>query len=231
MILQSRFSICLSVFLALASIDAAVAQEVSADIVEATTGDWLIASEDGSPGCHLTLEKDRTIGGYSLKEGKPCAAPWHDEVQSWDFTGPGIELRDATRKTLIGFEEQEGGPWRTPLDVSPKVYFIQDPGSMDRIPTEKTSLGSWILTDRKGKPLCHLTLLDKAFAGSEDAKSLELSKDCAPSVRKTKAEAWQISEINLVIIGGEDWVYTMLPEAGGGFVSDDKKLHLKRDAS
>jgi hypothetical protein len=40
-------------------------------------------------------------------------------------------------------------------------------------------------------------------------------------VRKTKVDAGQISEINLVIIGGEDWIFTLLPEAGDSFVSDD----------
>jgi hypothetical protein len=207
----------------------AKAQEVSKDIVDATVGKWLIASEDGSPGCRVTLSKDKTIGGYVLTEGSPCAAPWHEEVFSWDFSEPGIVLRDATRKKIIGFQEEEGGPWKTPLDVSPVVYFIPDPGTIDHIPVAKDAIGQWVLTDKKGKALCHIDLLDQKSTRLDDAKGAELSKDCSPSVKKTKIDAWQISGIQLAIIGGEDWIYKMMPETGG-FVSDDGKFHLKREA-
>lgn len=45
-------------------------------------------------------------------------------------------------------------------------------------------------------------------------------------MKKTKIDAWQIAEIQLVLVGGEDWVYTMTPDKVG-FVSDDAKFHLK----
>jgi hypothetical protein len=204
------------------------AQEVSKDIVDATVGGWLIASEDGTLGCHVTLEKGKTIGGRVVTEGKTCGAPWHDQIAAWEFSDPGIVLRDATRKELIGFQEQEGGPWKTPLDVSPTVYFIPEPGSMDHVPTTKDAIGKWVLTDKKGKAICHMALVETASKRLDDAKNVELSKDCAASVKKTKVDAWQISEIQLVIIGGEDWVYTMTP-VRDGFGSDDGKFNLRRD--
>ncbi|MDM9627379.1 AprI/Inh family metalloprotease inhibitor [Rhizobium sp. S152] len=214
--------------LALALGGHARAQEVSKEIVDATVGEWLIASEDGSLGCYVTLEKGKTIGGRVVTEGKTCGAPWHDAIAAWEFSDPGIVLRDATRKALIGFQEQEGGPWKTPLDVSPTVYFIPEPGSMDRVPTVKDAIGKWVLRDDKGKALCHMALLDVNSKRLDDAKTVELAKDCAASVKKTKVDAWQISEIELVIIGGEDWVYTMTPEKDG-FVSDDGKFRMRRD--
>ncbi|MGZ2504514.1 hypothetical protein ACVINI_005059 [Rhizobium beringeri] len=203
------------------------AQEVGEAIVDATIGEWLIASEDGSVGCHIILGKDKTIGGRVVTEGKTCEAPWHDEIAAWDFSNPGIVLRDATRKQLVGFQEHEGGAWKTPMDVSPAIYFIPQPGSMDRIPTAKEAYGNWVLSD-KGKSLCHLSLLETVSKRLDDASAVELGKDCAASVKKTKIDAWQIAEIHLVIIGGEDWVYTMTPDKDG-FVSDDGKFHLKRD--
>ncbi|OAV49305.1 hypothetical protein A6U98_13805 [Rhizobium sp. WYCCWR10014] len=168
------------------------AQEVGEAIVDATIGEWLIASEDGSVGCHI-LGKDKTIGGRVVTEGKTCEAPWHDEIAAWDFSDPGIVLRDAARKQLVGFQEQEGGPWRTPLDVSPVIYFIPQPGSMDRIPTAKDAYGKWVLSDKRGKPLCHLSLLETVSKRLDDASAVQLGKDCAASVRKTKIDAWQIA--------------------------------------
>lgn len=204
------------------------AQDVSQDIIDATVGEWLIAPADGSAGCRVRLEKERTIGGMAVVVGTPCTERFADELASWDFAEPGIVFRNAIREPVIGFQEQEGGPWRTPLDVTPQVFFIPDPGDMDHVPVEKDAIGKWVLTDGKGKPLCHLTLTDNASARVEGAWMVELSKNCSATVRKTRADAWQIAEIQLVIIGGEDWVYTMTPQKDG-FVSDGGEFKMVRD--
>jgi hypothetical protein len=213
---------------ALACASPALSQAVSDDIVDATVGHWLIASSDGAPGCRVKLEKDQAIGGRALTVEKPCALPWRDLLAAWDFSEGGIVFRDATRKSLITFEEQEGGPWRTPLDKSPVVYFVQEPGDMDHIPTEREVAGDWVLTDSKGKKLCAISFLNRLAKGYEDAKAIGLSKDCSSAVRKTGASAWEISDIQLVVIGGEEWIYTMMPDGTGGFTSDDGRFKLVR---
>lgn len=205
---------------------APASSQVSEEIVDATLGRWLIAGADGAPGCRIRLEKDATIGGRAVIEEGPCADPWHDRIAAWDFTEGGLVLRDATRAPVITFEEQEGGPWRTPLDVSPTVYFIPDAGAMDRVPTVEAAVGDWVLKEAKGKPLCHLSLRGEADPAREGAQTLTLSRDCGPSLRKVTA--WEIAEIELVLIGGEDWVYSFLPDGEGGFVSDDGKVTLSR---
>lgn len=106
----------------------AQAQEVSDDIVDATVGEWLIVSEDGSLGCHITLRKEKTIGGRVVTEGKVCGPPWHDQIAAWDYASPGIVLRNATRKEIIGFGEREVGPWVTDIERTPRIYFVQQPG-------------------------------------------------------------------------------------------------------
>ncbi|MBO9198310.1 hypothetical protein J5277_29720 [Rhizobium sp. 16-449-1b] len=82
------------------------------------------------------------------------------------------------------------------------------------------------MTDKAGKVLCHIDLLNEPSPRLEEAKAIRLSKDCSANVKKTKIDAWQIAEIQLVLVGGEDWVYTMTPDKVG-FVSDDAKFHLK----
>lgn len=133
----------------------AFAEDVSEDIVNATVGKWLIASEDGSVGCNVTLEKDKTIGGRVVSEGIPCGTPWHDELAAWELSDGGIVFRDATRKEIINFQEQEGGPWKTPLDVTPVVYFVPEPGEMDRV--NDRELRRKMGLDRQGRqsPLPH----------------------------------------------------------------------------
>lgn len=204
------------------------AQEVSEDIVDATVGEWLIASDDGSLGCLVTLQKNKTIGGRAVTEGKVCGPPWHNQIAAWDFASPGIVLRDATRKQLIGFAEREVGPWATDLDTSPRIYFVPAPGNMVRAATEPGAYGKWVLRDKNGKSLCHLTLLQTRSSRDDDSKGAELGKDCAGSVRKTKIDAWQIDDIKLAIIGGEEFVYVMTPDADG-FVTEDGKHYLRRD--
>ncbi|NEK19847.1 AprI/Inh family metalloprotease inhibitor [Rhizobium leguminosarum] len=132
-----------AVYLAASASGHLSAQEVGEAIVDATIGEWLIASEDGSVGCHIILGKDKTIGGRVVTEGKTCEAPWHDEIAAWGFSDPGIVLRDATRKQLVGFQEREGGPWKTPLNVSPVIYFIRSPNRLigSRLPRPPTASG------------------------------------------------------------------------------------------
>lgn len=133
----------------------AFAEDVSEDIVNATVGKWLIASEDGSVGCNVTLEKDKTIGGRVVSEGILCGTPWHDELAAWELSDGGIVFRDATRKEIINFQEQEGGPWKTPLDVTPVVYFVPEPGEMDHV--NDRELRRKMGLDRQGRqsPLPH----------------------------------------------------------------------------
>ncbi len=217
----------LAAILLTASSGIARAQEVSQDIVDATIGEWLIVSEDGSLGCHVTLGKEKTIGGRMVKEGNTCGAPWHNEIAAWDFAGPGIVLRDATRKEVIAFGEREVGPWVTDIERTPRIYFLPEPGNIDRAATEKEALGKWVLTDKKGRALCHITLLDSPSKRSDDSKGIRIDGDCSASVKK-KVEAWQIDEIKLGIIGGEDYSYSMSPDTEG-FVTDDGRFRLRRD--
>jgi hypothetical protein len=51
--------------------------------------------------------------------------------------------------------------------------------------------------------------------------------DGAAGVKKTKVDAWQIPEIQPVIIGVADGCTMTLEKHG--FVSDDSKFHLRRD--
>jgi hypothetical protein len=207
-------------------IHAPASAQVSDEIVDATAGLWLVASEDGLPGCRLTFLKSKTIGGYALKEEKPCAGPLHDTVAAWAFGEGTIELRDATRKVMMSFEEQEGGPWRTPEGVTPRVYLIPEPGPRQSIPVASRLFETnWTLSDKKGKAPCGIKLSGRAIP-DQDSYALDISKDCSASVKKTRISSWQISEINLVFIGGEDWSYTMLLMPDGNFVTDDGKYRL-----
>lgn len=99
---------------------------------------------------------------------------------------------------------------------------------MDRAATEKDAIGKWVLTDKKGKALCHLSLLDTASARGDDTKTLKVSGDCAANVKKKKMDGWQIDEIKLVFIGGEDYAYSLIPTIDG-FVTDDDRYQLRRD--
>lgn len=224
--LGNRFSLAAAMMI-VAAVAPSLAQEVSDDIVDATIGEWLIASSDGSPGCKVRLEKDKTIGGRVVQEGQSCGAPWRDVIAAWEFSDPGIVLRDATRKDIIGFQEQEGGPWRTPLEVTPTVYFVPEPKQMDHVPVEKEVYGSWTMSSSKGKTLCHMELSEQPAKDYSEARAVRLAKDCDASVRKTKVAAWHISEIYVVMIGGEEWVYTFFP-TGDGFVSDNGEYVLRR---
>ncbi len=112
----------------------------------------------------------------------------------------------------------------TDIERTPRIYFVPQPGKVDRAATELEAVGKWLLTDKKGKALCHMELLNTASKRSDDSKSLKIVGDCSASVQKTKIGAWQIDEIKLGIIGGEDY-----DRRCDGFVTDDGKYHLKHE--
>ena len=58
-----------AIFLApaiLASLVSAASAQVSPEIVKATAGEWLIAAQNGRPGCRVTLSAEQAIGGHAL---------------------------------------------------------------------------------------------------------------------------------------------------------------------
>lgn len=196
-----RFALRLatSAVIALAA-GAALAQGVDPEIIRDQAGTYLIAPENGAPGCRLTLQTDEAIGGYAISGAENCAKalPALAESYSWYLSG-GVTIIDATRKPLAQFIENEGAPLKTEGDHP--LLMLPAPKGIDRLPTYKSLAGHWAMQRPGGETLCTITLDGKP--GDGDNATMSPAGDCAQSVAKLRFSLWHIEGIGLVMMSDD----------------------------
>ncbi|WP_342360974.1 AprI/Inh family metalloprotease inhibitor [Terrarubrum flagellatum] len=199
----------------------ATAQEISPDIIKATTGEWLFARRDGKPGCRIILSAEKTIGGYALTAPANCATrlPKIAEAAAWRFDGKGgLALADATRKTIVTVtERQEGSFWEGESGEARDLVMIKAPKGVEALPMAKALFGKWIMRRPGGPAICEATLLDKPPPGGEESFALTLSPTCDAAVKKLKLASWRIETLDLQLYGTDGEGLAFTPRADGNF--------------
>jgi hypothetical protein len=183
----------------------AAAQEPSAEIVKEQAGEWLVASDDGRPGCRVKLGTQKTIGGYVASAAPDCAAkvPRVANVAAWRFAD-GVTLADATRKPILVFGEDETTILKTRTGGPPAWYLTRAKQGVDRIPHASAVFGTWTMRRPNGPPLCTVTFSDKPPKAGEESYALTLDPACDPAIRKLKLGSWRIEDVSLMLYGEED---------------------------
>ncbi len=196
--------------------------QVSPEIVKATAGEWLIAAQNGKPGCRVTLSAEPAIGGHALTIPPHCAQrlPRIARAAAWRFDGQGgLALADATRRTLIAFgEEQEGALYRgkgTPEDQD--IVMVKAPTGVEELPNASKIFGRWTMRRPGGADICTVTFLDKPPPGGEESYALTLSTNCDAAVKRLKLASWRIETLDLMLYGTDGASLALTPNASGGF--------------
>ena len=191
------------------------ATEVDPEIIAAQTGTWLVAPLNGKPGCSLTFTKDGTIGGFVVTGADSCGAtlPGLTEVNAWNFDDGGLVLIDSLRNVKARFHESEGSPWQTQGD--PAMALVLPPGDIDRLPTQASLSGTWVLKRPAGEVLCTLTL--KASTTDGEDGSVSPVGDCAATVTKLKLAYWQINTFDVTLMAGDGGTLGFTMTADGNF--------------
>ena len=190
------------------------------EVIKAQTGDWLLAAQDGKPGCVLSLKADETIGGYAVEHADACAAtrPSLAEVSAWNFDGDGgVVLIDALRKVKGRFASGEGSPLMETGDDSEHLIMVPAEPGIDHFPSPADLKGKWVMQRPSGEALCTVDLNDRK--DDSDNYGLTLDKACKPDVRKLKFSSWMIEAGNLIFMGsdGTSLDFQMSPK---GFVKN-----------
>lgn len=177
----------------------------SPDIVKAQAGEWLVAADDGRPGCRIRLKTDKTIGGMVAIPAADCAAriPILANVAAWHMSG-GVTLSDATRKPVLVFTEDETAILKTREGGPPAYYMVQPKPGIDRLPHASAIFGTWQMRRPNGPPLCTVSFQDKSPKGGEESYALVLDSNCDPAIRKLKLGSWRIEDVSLMLYGEED---------------------------
>lgn len=192
------------------------AGDIDPEIVKNQAGTYLIAPENGAPGCTVTLETAEAIGGYTLSGAEGCAKPLPVLVASysWNFDGNGgVVLIDVTRKVLARFVESEGAPLKT--DERTPLMLLAAPKGVDRLPTPGSLAGTWTLRRPDGEVLCKVALAGEV---SKDGNArMSPSGDCLPAVAKLKLSSYQTNGFGLVLMGSDGETLSFDMQQDGDF--------------
>ena len=200
------------------------------DYVKDMAGEWLVATDDGKPGCRVKLETARTIGGWRAVPAQDCPSrnPKVAAATAWDFDG-GIRLRDATRKLLYEFGEDETTIMKTRGEAVPVTLIVQAAAGVDRAPYAPDLLGRWAMRRPGGPTICEVTLAKGPRKDGEDTFTLKTGSPCDPAVTKLKLSSWAVDDFKLAFYGDTDASLTFEPRADGFAKTDGgKPLDLVR---
>lgn len=195
----------------------ATAQGIDPGIIQALKGPWLLATDDGKPGCRITFDTANTMGGYALTLAPDCARtmPRIAEASAWNPQG-GMILRDPARRNLMTLEEDETGIYRTPAGGSGPVHvlFRAGPG-VDRLPTAQAVFGDWVMRRPGAEVLCRLRFTNRPPPGGQESFALTLSPDCQAAVARLKLATWRIETTDLLLYGPDGQSLAFVPTASG----------------
>jgi hypothetical protein len=184
------------------------------------TGDWLIAPEDGRPGCHVTLSTEATIGGSVITPSPECAKALPqlaEHAAAWRFAPDGLVIADATRKAILTFLGNEWGTYMTVGEPGARLLLTKAPPGVTSLPNAKNQFGAWMLKDARGTTLCAITFQDGPPPGGEESFGLTLADGCAETVAALRLASWRFEEMNLVLYGTDGESLSFQGDGKGGW--------------
>jgi hypothetical protein len=209
---------------ALASATLAAQAQVSKEIVEATAGDWLLAPEDGRPGCRVQLRTNEAIGGYELRPSPSCMGlrTMMVAVVAWRFdeANSGIAFTGPQRETIVSFAEKEDGTYASDGDPGEVLLLVKAPAGVTAVPNAKNIFGTWSVLKAGGGALCRITFAEDPPPGGEESYALKLDEACDASLTKLKLASWRIEGLNLMLYGTDGESLSFAPSDTGTFITD-----------
>jgi fermentation-respiration switch protein FrsA (DUF1100 family) len=194
----------------------ALAQGLDPAVLRALQGAWLLAPDNGEPGCRMTLEPRQTIGGYGLTLAPDCArrVPRIADAAAWNPMG-GMAFLDPTRRTLLKLEEQEDGTYKAG-GATPGYAFIRAPSWMERLPRASDTLGDWVMKRPDGEIVCRIQLADRPPPGGQESFALRVAASgCQPAVTRLRLASWRIETMKPVLYGTDGNSLSFVPTPTG----------------
>lgn len=171
------------------------------DFIKDTLGEWLVATDDGKPGCRITLAGEPVGKIWRASPSADCATrlPTVAKAVAWDFDG-GVRLYAADSKILLAFGEDETTLMKTSYETPPVHYIVRAKPGVDRAPYAPALVGAWVLRRPGGPALCTVTLSKGAKDGDTDL-TLKAGTPCDPAIAKLKLNSAHVEDIALMLYG------------------------------
>lgn len=203
--------------------------QVSDEIVKATAGDWLLAPEDGTPGCRVQLRTDEAIGGYELRPAPSCTGVRTMMITAlaWRFDpSGGIAFVGPERETIVSFAEKEDGTYASAGKPGDVLLLMKAPAGVTAVPNAKAIFGTWSVLRGGNAAICRITFSDQPPPGGQESYALALAAGCDASLTRLKLASWRIEGLNLMLYGSDGDSFAFQPGGKGTFVADDAKPPL-----
>ena len=211
------------------------AQTVSEGVLEAMSGDWLVAPDDGRPGCHLKLGVEAAIGGYGIELAPGCgkALPQIADAAAWRLgSDGGLAFANALRKTILTFVESEDATYATAAEPGKRLLLVKAPDGVNAVTNARDVFGNWSVAGTAGKSVCNVIFSDRPPPGGEESYALSLQGTCEPRLAQSKLVSWRVEGLALMLYGTDGDSLTFEPDGKGGFVEqprdDGRMLRLVR---
>jgi hypothetical protein len=178
------------------------------DYVKSVLGAWEFSNSARDKLCGITLRGEAGSNGQRLDIGKDCGAvfPFIKDVVAWKFAeNDFLRLFDAKGEVIIEFSEVEMGLFES-LKAGEGVMFLQSAASAGPPPrTTDQMTGEWAIVRGAGRPVCGLTLTNRA--SGPDGFALRLKPGCDTAVTRFNPTVWQMDRSELVLMSarGETW--------------------------
>jgi hypothetical protein len=177
------------------------------DPVKSVLGAWEFSNSDRDRRCNVLLKEEPATVGLTLEFEAACAPlfPFLSEVVGWsnkanDF----LRFLDAAGKSVLDFSELESGLYEA-LRPGEGVLFLQTVAAVGPPPKSAGDMvGDWTI-QRGGKPVCALTLSDKAIG--PEALTLTIKQGCDAFVTRFSIASWHMDRGELVLTStrGDTW--------------------------
>lgn len=171
------------------------------DFIKDTLGEWLVATDDGKPGCRITLGGEPVGKTWRANPSAECAErlPNVGKAVAWDYDA-GVRLYGADRKILLAFGEDETTLMKTSFETPPVHYMVRAKPGVERAPYAPALVGAWVLRRPGGPALCTITLSKGPKDGDTDL-TLKAATSCDPAVAKLKLNSAHVEDIALMLYG------------------------------
>lgn len=205
---RGRMMLCAVLGIALTTGHLRAQAPPSTEATKSAIGSWELSNADRDRTCALTLKGTVAPGGLGLEWDAKCAAlfAFSKDVTAWTIGArDALQLLDAKGKPLLELSEVEGGLYEGER-VGEGILFLQSTSAASGERTATQMSGEWSFA-RAGKPICQVTLTDKAVPTPANSFGVVLKSGCDALVTRFAPVAWQMDRGQLVLMpkGGEPW--------------------------
>lgn len=198
--------------------------------VQDSAGEWLIATDDGKPGCRITFAAKRRGKFWHAVPAAECAARLSavGRVVAWDYEA-GVRLFGSDGTPLLVFGEDETTIMKTGFETPPVHFLVKAPAGVERAPYAPMLTGAWMLRRPGGPALCTLALF-KGPKDEETGLTVKTDTPCDPAVARLRLDSARVEDFKLMLYGKPETALGFEPSGPDSYAKSDggKPLEMIR---